>query len=211
VFSNGKNRPLGRVNFNAAIDNLFCGECNRHKAGPLEKRVGRALQDFLFDDAIADSALLRRWAWFFAIKFWWYKRPTAELRSGLLSPILSTLFREGSSVEMRVRVADLAADPELYSYMWAAESDGAFFKYAMWTTRGLAWIVVPGRLLDPVPPPVAQVPTVELMDLRRSNLPQIRPRSLMALPAVARALEDDRIGDALSSRQGRRRNSAQSP
>jgi hypothetical protein len=123
-----------------------------------------------------------------------------QLRSGPLSPVLSTLFQEGSSVEMRVRVADLASsNPELYSYMWAAESDGAFFRYAMWAIRGSVWIVIPSRLLTPVPLPVSQVSTVELMDTKRSNLPRIRPRHLVALPAVARALEDGRIREALTA------------
>ncbi len=203
VHSNGQNQSLGRVNFNAAIDNLLCGECNRHKAGPLEAQAGKALQSFLVDGAVADFSLLRRWAWYFALKFWWYKRPTEDLRAGVLFPVLSTLFREGSSVDLRVRVADLAADHNLYSYMWVAESDGAFFKYAMWVTRGLVWIVLPSSLLLPMPEPVSRVPTVELMNVRRSDLPRIRPRNLAALPAVENILADKRIGEAISVHAGR--------
>jgi hypothetical protein len=157
-------------------------------------QAAEAPKEFLFEDAVADYGVLRRWTCFFAIKFWWYKRPTEELRSGPLLPVLSRLFTKGTCVSLRVRVADLAAEPSLYSYMWCAESQGAFFKYAMWVTRGLVWIDYPTSVLKRVPEPVSQVPAVELMDARRNDLQRIRRGRLAALPAVAEILRDKRIG-----------------
>lgn len=194
LINTGPDNRVRRLNFNKAIENLLCHDCNV-RAGKLESRAAPFLRAFLYEGSPANG-LLRQWAWYFAVKLWLAETIATNLSDGPLQPLLSPLLRDSTSVSMRVRVAELkpSGDP-VYRFLHITQrSIATGFEYVMWAIDGLLWFVLPVGLLDAVPEPVAHVRTVELEDgMRRANLPRLRPRDLAVLPALVSIINDPRM------------------
>lgn len=163
--------------FNQEIRGLICVDCNEDWARILEENAGNNLYDFTHLYGKADGTLLRRWAWFFAVKLWWGHSRTESLADGPLLPILSKLAQLDANVEMPVRVARLTSSTRTWDFSsimrgWAGRSN----PYIFWIIGGVVWMVV-GKPPGPIRLPIR---TTELVDgLTLPRVPTIRKRDLV--------------------------------
>ena len=134
---------IGRVWLDQWIRGLICQTCNEGWAKDLEERAGDNLYDFIHLRGRADAALLRRWAWFFAIKLWFSHKRTEYLADGPGLQVLGKVARSDFSVAMPVRLVRLPFSPRNFDITgfsgWGGAPDSTFM---MFVIGSVAFLVI---------------------------------------------------------------------
>lgn len=181
---------------NQSIRGLICKECNETWAKELEEEAGKALFGFINGGEPAQAALLRRWAWYFAIKLWWANTRTETLADGPLQPMLAQIAKPDAQVvsPMLVRVVRLPFKGEEWDFAanvrgWAGVQESAFIPWVMRGVAMLAVCVFGSTMYLPIPD------SAELTQgLRLSAVPTLKPEEvppLFTAPPVVPGPADD--------------------
>jgi hypothetical protein len=129
---------------NQELRGLICETCNNRWARQLEEDAGYNLYNFTLGRGRADGPLLRRWAWYFAIKLWFLGVRPEALADGPLRPVLRSLADPTVMVQMPVLVGRLDASPREWNFAAAAKGwrgGDADTPFMAWIIRGVVWIV----------------------------------------------------------------------
>jgi hypothetical protein len=164
---------------NQEIRGLICETCNQRWARQLEQEAGNNLYDFTHGRGKVNGPLLRRWAWYFAIKLWFAGTRPEGISHGPLLPVLRALADPDVMVKMPVLVARVQASPRDWSFAATGKGwRGEHTPFIAWIIRGVVWVVTasggPTVML-----PIPATPLVS--DLRLQDVKTIRQRQLVPL------------------------------
>jgi len=174
----GPSRPFW---LNSHIRGLICERCNRTWARQLEEDAGENLYGFTMLGQAVDAQLLKRWAWFFAMKMWFSSWRPQALMDGPLRSVLPSRAKPDVSVEMPVVLARLDASPRQWSFAGTAgglRGTGTITPHMFWIIRGVVWIVA-ATDAGKVSLPFRVTPLVP--GIRLPQVPMIKRRQIIPL------------------------------
>lgn len=177
--SPSENDRLEDAWINGFIRGLICKGCNEGWARRLEEEAGANLYDFTILGGAANAEILRRWAWYFAMKLRYAHSRPEGLADGPLLTVLPTLADAEAKAALPVVLARLTASPRVWRFSaigrgWA----GADTPFISWIVRGVVWMVV----VPQGPKVILPIPTTPLVDgLRLYKVPTITKKQVVGM------------------------------